>query len=142
LAQQEASRFQHDFVGTEHVLLGLLRLDGGPVARVAVKLRLVPETVRAEIEKIVSPGLADSAAPAPFTPRMRRALHLALSEAAALNAPKAGPEHMLLGLALEGDGVAARVLERLGIRAETIRQEILREMGPDGGDGPQPVPAV
>jgi len=126
-AGEEASRLGHDFIGTEHVLLGLLKLAKGAFEHLLQKLELDRETARLEIERSVSavPAYAGRAA-IPFTPRARKALQFAAREAKKLNQPCIGAEHIFLGLLLEGGGVAGQVLRRLGIRIEKSREEVLR----------------
>jgi Clp amino terminal domain, pathogenicity island component len=129
LAQKEPARFHHDFIGTEHVLLSLLKSDTGVVPNVMRKMAVDGETVRKEIEKIVGIGpVHEAAAAIPYTPRARNALHLAAKEARALNHAHIGNEHIFLGLLLESDGVAGLVLRNLGIHIDKTRQEILKEL--------------
>ena len=128
-ASQEASRLGHDFIGTEHVLLGVLRLAKGAFADALGKLHLDRETTRLEIERMVSPLPASSGRrTVPLTPRARKALQLAAREADALDHPCIGAEHIFLGLLLEGSGVAALVLRKLGVRAGKTRCEILSRL--------------
>jgi hypothetical protein len=129
LAREEPLRFHHDFIGTEHVLLGLLRADTGIVPRVMRKLAIDGEAVRNEIEKIVGTGpVHETAATIPYTPRATNALHLAAQEARALNHAHIGNEHILLGLLLENKGVAGLVLRNLGVQVDQTRREILKEL--------------
>ena len=130
MARAEAPLFHHDFIGTEHVLLGLLKSPDGKVGRVLHALGVNHEAVRHEIEKIVGTGPLHETQPViPFTPRARQALHLATNEAKAFNRECADPEHILLGLLLEGGGVAALVLKKLGVEPEMARQQVLKELG-------------
>lgn len=125
LARAEAPRLHHNFVGTEHLLLGLTELETGIVPEILRKLGLSREAVRREVDQFVSGFVARGAiGNIPFTPRVRKALQLAAQEAKALNRTDVGSEHILLGLLREGDGVAARVLKNLGVRMETIRKAI------------------
>jgi hypothetical protein len=134
LARKEADRFHHNFLGTEHVLLGLIRLGQGVAVNVLARMGIVLETVRAEVERQVAVGPAEpSVGHIPYTPRVKRVLALAAKEAKALNHHYVGTEHLLLGLLREGDGVAARILTSLGVDLEQTRQEILRELDPSGG---------
>ena len=127
LAQAQAPRLHHDFVGTEHVLLGLLTLENSVVLDVLRRFGLDREIVRMEIEKTVGIGSPHSLPAAiPYTPRARRAFRLAVKEAASLKHPSVGAEHILLGLLTEGSGVAAVVLKNLGVETESMRQEILK----------------
>ena len=129
LAPAEARRFHHDFIGTEHVLLGLIQSGSEIVSKVMQRLGLENEAIRGEIEQFVGRGAAQEAAVnIPFTPRARMALQLAAGEARALNLTCIRAEHIFLGLMLEGGGVAAQVLKRRGIHAAQAREEILRVM--------------
>jgi predicted dehydrogenase len=137
-AREEAERFNHNFVGTEHLLLGLIRLGQGVAVNVLLKLGLDLETVRREVENQVGAGLDSKViGNIPYTPRVKKVLALAAKEAKALNHTYVGTEHLLLGMLREGDGVAARVLRNLKVDAEKARQEILRELDPnfDPSDG-------
>jgi ATP-dependent Clp protease ATP-binding subunit ClpA len=132
LARQEADRFNHNFVGTEHLLLGLITLGQGTAVTVLGKMGLDLETVRMEVEKMVGTGPDQKMiGNIPYTPRVKKVLALAANEARAFNHTYVGTEHILLGLLLEGDGVAARVLKNLGMDTETTRLEILRELDPN-----------
>ena len=133
LARKEACRFHHNFVGTEHLLLGLIRLGQGTAVSVLGKLGLDLETVGLEVEKQVGRGVDHElfGALPPFTPRVKKVLALAAKEARALNHTYVGTEHILLGLLAEGDGVAARVLKNLGVDIEQTRQEVLKELDPN-----------
>jgi hypothetical protein len=132
LARKEAGRFNHNFVGTEHVLLGLIKLGQGVAVNVLQKMGLDLETVRMEVEKQVGTGPDQKLiGNIPYTPRVKKVLALASKEAKALNHTYVGTEHILLGLLREGDGVAARVLRNLDVNIEQIRQEILKELDPN-----------
>jgi len=132
LSREEASRFNHNFVGTEHVLLGLIALGQGTAVAVLRKMGLDLESVRLEVEKQVGTGPDQKVLGSiPYTPRVKRVLALAAKEAKALNHTHVGTEHILLGLLCEGDGVAARILRQLGVNTEKTRQEILRELDPN-----------
>jgi ATP-dependent Clp protease ATP-binding subunit ClpC len=132
LARKEADRFNHNFVGTEHLLLGLIKLGQGVAVNVLQKLGLDLETVRMEVEKQVGTGPDQKMiGNIPYTPRVKKVLQLAAKEAKALNHTYVGTEHILLGLLREGDGVAARVLKNLDIDIEQTRQEILKELDPN-----------
>jgi len=136
IAPEEARRFHHDFIGTEHILLGIIKSQPQAIASLMQKLGVTSDAVRLEIEKFVGTSPAHAvAAKIPFTPRARQALQLAINEAKALNQPVVRAEHLFLGLLREGGGVAALVLKNLGVRIETTREEILREMRPDPGAG-------
>ncbi|HWA28436.1 MAG TPA: ATP-dependent Clp protease ATP-binding subunit [Lacunisphaera sp.] len=142
LARKEADRFHHNYVGTEHLLLGLIKLGQGVAVSVLQKMGMDLETVRAEVEKQVGIG-QESKTPVgsiPYTPRVKKVLALAGKEAKALNHSYVGTEHILLGLLREGEGVAARVLKTLEVDIERTRNEILRELDPQfssgqGGEG-------
>ena len=124
LARKEADRFNHNFVGTEHLLLGLIKLGQGVAVNVLQKLGLDLETVRLEVEKQVGTGPDQKMmGNIPYTPRVKKVLALAQKEAKALNHTYVGTEHILLGLLREGDGVAARVLKNLDVDIEQTRQE-------------------
>src|SRR6202046_5381056 len=132
LARKEADRFNHNFVGTEHLLLGLIKLGQGVAVNVLQKLGLDLETVRMEVEKQVGTGPDQKMiGNIPYTPRVKKVLSLAAKEAKNLNHTYVGTEHILLGLLREGDGVAARVLKNLDIDIEQTRQEILKELDPN-----------
>jgi ATP-dependent Clp protease ATP-binding subunit ClpC len=132
LARKEADRFNHNFVGTEHLLLGLIKLSSGVAVNVLQKMGLDLETVRLEVEKQVGTGGDQKVAGnIPYTPRVKKVLSLAAKEAKALTHSYVGTEHILLGLLREGDGVAARVLKNLDIDIEQTRQEILKELDPN-----------
>jgi ATP-dependent Clp protease ATP-binding subunit ClpC len=137
LARKEADRFHHNYVGTEHLLLGLINLGQGVAVNVLQKMGLDLETVRSAVEKQVGKGTA--AKPTgniPYTPRVKKVLALAGKEAKALNHSYVGTEHILLGLLREGDGVAARVLKSLDVDIERCRDEILSELDPNfSGEG-------
>jgi ATP-dependent Clp protease ATP-binding subunit ClpC len=137
LARKEADRFNHNFVGTEHLLLGLIKLGQGVAVNVLQKLGLDLETVRLEVEKLVGTGPDQKLiGNIPYTPRVKKVLSLAAKEAKNLNHTYVGTEHILLGLLREGDGVAAKVLKSLDVDIELTRQEILKELDPNfsGGD--------
>ena len=132
LARKEADRFNHNYVGTEHLLLGLIKLGQGVAVNVLQKMSMDLETVRMEVEKQVGSGPeTQSQGNIPYTPRVKKVLALAGKEAKALNHSYVGTEHILLGLLREGDGVAARVLKNLDVDIERTRNEILRELDPN-----------
>ena len=131
LARKEADRFHHNYVGTEHILLGLIKLGQGVAVSVLQKMGLDLETVRGAVEKQVGSGPEGKASGSiPYTPRVKKVLALAGKEAKALNHSYVGTEHILLGLLREGEGVAARVLKSLDVDIERTRNEILRELDP------------
>src|SRR5215472_5137395 len=132
LARKEADRFNHNYVGTEHLLLGLIKLGQGVAVNVLQKMGLDLETVRMEVEKQVGSGPETKmVGNVPYTPRVKKVLALAGKEAKALNHSYVGTEHILLGLLREGEGVAARVLKSLEIDIERTRNEILKELDPN-----------
>src|SRR6267142_2596469 len=132
LARKEADRFNHNFLGTEHLLLGLIKLGQGVAVNVIQKMGLDLETVCMEVEKQVGTGPDQKMiGNIPYTPRVKKVLALAAKEAKALNHTYVGTEHILLGLLREGDGVAARVLKNLDVDIEQTRQEILKELDPN-----------
>jgi ATP-dependent Clp protease ATP-binding subunit ClpC len=132
LARKEADRFNHNYVGTEHLLLGLIKLGQGVAVNVLQKMGLDLETVRSEVEKQVGSGPETKmVGNIPYTPRVKKVLALAGKEAKSLNHSYVGTEHILLGLLREGEGVAARVLKNLEVDIERTRNEILRELDPN-----------
>ena len=132
LARKEADRFNHNYVGTEHLLLGLIKLGQGVAVNVLQKMGLDLETVRMEVEKQVGSGPETKmVGNVPYTPRVKKVLALAGKEAKALNHSYVGTEHILLGLLREGEGVAARVLKTLELDIERTRNEILKELDPN-----------
>ena len=136
LARKEADRFNHNYVGTEHLLLGLIKLGQGVAVNVLQKMGLDLETVRMEVEKQVGSGPETKmVGNIPYTPRVKKVLALAGKEAKALNHSYVGTEHILLGLLREGDGVAARVLKSLEVDIERTRNEILKELDPNFSPG-------
>lgn len=132
LARKEADRFNHNYVGTEHVLLGLIKLGQGVAVSVLERMGLDLESVRMEVEKQVGTGPEQSASGnIPYTPRVKKVLAFANKEAKSLNHSYVGTEHILLGLLREGEGVAARVLNSLDIDIQRTRNEILSEIDPN-----------
>jgi ATP-dependent Clp protease ATP-binding subunit ClpC len=132
LARKEADRFNHNYVGTEHLLLGLIKLGQGVAVNVLQKMGLDLETVRMEVEKQVGSGPETKmVGNIPYTPRVKKVLALAGKEAKALNHSYVGTEHILLGLLKEGEGVAARVLRSLEVDIERTKTEIQKELDPN-----------
>ncbi|MDX2079304.1 MAG: ATP-dependent Clp protease ATP-binding subunit [Terrimicrobiaceae bacterium] len=132
LARKEADRFNHNYVGTEHLLLGLIKLGQGVAVNVLQKMGLDLETVRMEVEKQVGSGPETKmVGNIPYTPRVKKVLALAGKEAKSLQHSYVGTEHILLGLLREGEGVAARVLKNLEVDIERTRNEILKELDPN-----------
>ena len=132
LAREEAQRLNHNFIGTEHLLLGLVKLGKGVAEKVLMSMGITPEEVGREVEKWVGKGPDEKVSGTiPYTPRVKLALALAAKEAKKLNHTYVGTEHILLGLIREGDGVAGRVLKDLNVDVEGTRQRILRELDPN-----------
>nr|MBA3637360.1 AAA family ATPase [Rubrobacteraceae bacterium] len=129
LAQDEARHFNHNYIGTEHLLLGLLREDEGVAAQALYSLNVVLDEVREQVESIVGYGEEGTGAQAPFTPRSKKVLELALREALQLGHNYIGTEHILLGLVRESEGVAARVLSNLDVDPDKVRREVVRRLG-------------
>jgi len=130
LAKEEARRFNHDYIGTEHILLGLIREGEGVAAAVLQKLEVSLENIRLEIEKLVQPGPATQIiGDIPFTPRAKKALELAAEEARSLGHNYIGTEHLLLGLIREGEGIASQVLLNLGMDLNSVRNEVMSLLG-------------
>jgi ATP-dependent Clp protease ATP-binding subunit ClpC len=142
LAKEEARRFNHDYIGTEHILLGLVREGEGVAAAVLQKMGVSLENIRLEIEKLVQPGpTTQIIGDIPFTPRSKKALELAAEEARALGHNYIGTEHLLLGLIREGEGIASQVLLNLGMDLNTVRNEVMELLGsalPGLNQGQQP----
>lgn len=140
LARKEAAGFHHNYVGTEHLLLGLIKLGQGVAVNVLQKMGLDLETVRRAVENQVGSGMEGqvNAINIPFTPRVKKVLNLAAKEAKALNHSYIGTEHILLGLLREGEGVAARVLQSLDIDIGRCRNEILADLDPNFMAGQEP----
>ncbi len=126
LAQEEARMLHHNYIGTEHLLLGLLREADGVAARVLGTLEVTLDEVRGEVTRIVGEGEHESQGQIPFTPRAKKVLELALREALSLGHNYIGTEHILLGLMRESEGVAARILNDLDVDADRARQEVMR----------------
>jgi ATP-dependent Clp protease ATP-binding subunit ClpC len=132
LARKEAVRFNHNFVGTEHVLLGLLELGSGVAVNVLQNQGLHTDVVRKEIEKQIGAGPEQHIiGHIPFTPRVMKVIELAAKEAKALSHTYIGTEHILLGLLRENEGAASRVLTILGLNSAKTRIEVLKELDPN-----------
>src|SRR4026209_2226980 len=139
LAQEEARTLKHNYIGTKHILLGLLREEEGLAARVLESLDITVERVRAQVVRIVGSGEEVTSGQIPFTPRAKQVLELALREALSLGHNYIGTEHILLGLVRENEGVAARILLDFDADAEKIRNEIIRMLsGPGRRQSGQP----
>jgi Clp amino terminal domain, pathogenicity island component len=139
LAQEEARLLNHDYIGTEHILLGLIHEGEGVAARALTALGISLEAVRAQVEEIIGQGERPPGGHIPFTPRAKKVLELSLREALALGHNYIGTEHILLGLIREGQGVAAQVLVKLGADHDRVRQQVIQLLaGYVGGDLPEP----
>jgi len=133
LAMQEAQRFNHEYIGTEHVLLGLVKEGSGVGANVLRNMDVDLEKVRLEVEKIVQKGPdMVSMGKLPQTPRAKKVVEYAIEEARSLGHNYVGTEHILLGLLREQEGVAARVLMNLGLKLDDVREEVLNLLGAEG----------
>ena len=148
-AQEEARLLNHDYIGTEHILLGLLAERAGVAARALDSLNVTLEAAREQVREIVGQGSQEQGQRGhiPFTPRAKKVLELSLRESLSLRSEIIGTEHLLLGLIAEGDGVGSQILERLGAPAETVRERVVElartepdpETEPAGGSaGPAP----
>lgn len=133
-AHQEAERFNHNYIGTEHILLGLVKEGSGVAANVLENLDIDLEKVRLEVEKLVKPAPDFvTMEQFPVTPRAKKVLEFAIDEAQALDHNHVGTEHLLLGLLREQQGLAAQVLMNLGLKLEDIRNEVIKY--PEGCEG-------
>ncbi len=145
LANQEAQRFNHEYIGTEHILLGLIKEGSGVAANVLRNLEIDLKKVRIEVEKHVQSGPNTmSMGKLPYTPKAKKVIELAFEEARSLGHNYVGTEHLLLGLLREQEGVAARVLMNLGVKLEDVREEVLNLLGAaqEGGETPQSTAAA
>ncbi|MCD6022643.1 MAG: Clp protease N-terminal domain-containing protein, partial [Actinomycetota bacterium] len=122
LAQEEARMLNHNYIGTEHILLGLIHEGEGVAAKALESLNISLEAVRQQVEEIIGQGQAAPTGHIPFTPRAKKVLELSLREALQLGHNYIGTEHILLGLIREGEGVAAQVLQKLGADLNRVRQ--------------------
>jgi ATP-dependent Clp protease ATP-binding subunit ClpC len=129
LAQDEARAFKHNYIGTEHLLLGLIREEEGIAARVIESFGLSLEEARSRVARIIGPGEVVTTGQMPFTPRAKKVLELSLREGMSLGHNFIGTEHVLLGLAREGHGVANQILLEFEADSERIRGEVLRTLG-------------
>ncbi len=135
LAQEEARRLNHDYIGTEHVLLGLIHEGEGVAAKALESLDVSLEAVRSEVEAIIGRGPDIPTGHIPFTPRAKKVLELSLREALQLGHNYIGTEHIVLGLIREGEGVGAQVLTKLGATLGKVREEVIGLLS-----GPEPIP--
>jgi ATP-dependent Clp protease ATP-binding subunit ClpC len=135
LARQEAQRFNHEYLGTEHILLGLVQEGSGVAANVLKNMGIDLSKIRTEVEKIVKTGPSMvTMGQLPFTPRAKKVLELSMEEAGNLGHNYIGTEHLLLGLIKENEGIAAQVLMNLGVKLEDVREEVLDFLGADTAD--------
>jgi ATP-dependent Clp protease ATP-binding subunit ClpA len=125
LAQEEARLLEHNYIGTEHLLLGLIREGEGVAARALDALDVELDQARGDVLEIIGRGEVTPAGHIPFTPRSKKVLELSLKEATSLRVKYIGTEHILLGLLREGEGVAAQILHRRGVTLEVVRQEVI-----------------
>jgi ATP-dependent Clp protease ATP-binding subunit ClpA len=129
LAQEEARLLNHNYIGTEHILLGLLAERESVAARALSSLDISLGAAREQVREIIGEGQQSPSGHVPFTPRAKKVLELSLREALSLHSDTIGTEHLLLGLITEGEGVGAQILERLGAPAETVRETVLEVAG-------------
>ncbi len=129
VAQEEARLLHHDYIGTEHLLLGLIHEGEGVAAKALESLGISLEDVRRDVEEIVPPGEHERSGHIPFTPRAKKVLELSLRESQQLGHNYIGTEHILLGLIREGEGVAAQVLVKLGADLNRVREQVLQLLG-------------
>jgi ATP-dependent Clp protease ATP-binding subunit ClpC len=125
LAQEESRLLGHDYIGTEHLLLGLLAERAGVAARALQSLDITLDAAREQVKEIIGPGAQEPRGHIPFTPRAKKILELSLREALKLGSEVIGTEHLLLGLVDEGAGVGAQILDRLGAPAPAVREAVL-----------------
>jgi ATP-dependent Clp protease ATP-binding subunit ClpC len=135
LAQEEARMLKHGYIGTEHILLGLIHEGEGVAARALESLGISLDAVRQQVEEIIGQGQHTPSGHIPFTPRAKEVLELSLTEAVQLGHDYIGTEHILLGLIREGGGVAAEVLVKLGANLNRVRQQVIQLIS---GRQPQP----
>ena len=149
LAQEEARLLNHNYIGTEHILLGLIHEGEGVAAKALESLGISLEAVRAQVEEIIGHGGSAPSGHIPFTPRAKKVLELSLREALQLGHNYIGTEHILLGLIREGEGVAAQVLVKLGADLSRVRQQVIqllsgyaggKEGAPQGGGSGESAP--
>ncbi len=140
-AQEESRLLNHGYIGTEHLLLGILREDDGVAAEALASLEVSLDAAREQVAEIVGRGQRAPSGHIPFTPRAKKVLELSLREALRLEQHYIGPEHILLGLVTEGHGVAVEVLRVVGASPEQIRARVL-ELAPAGGEEPDDPPEI
>ncbi|HRW39114.1 MAG TPA: Clp protease N-terminal domain-containing protein, partial [Aquihabitans sp.] len=137
LAQEEARLLNHNYIGTEHILLGLIHEGEGVAAKALESLGISLEAVRSQVEEIIGQGGSSPSGHIPFTPRAKKVLELSLREALQLGHNYIGTEHILLGLIREGEGVAAQVLVKLGADLSRVRQQVIQLLSGYSGSGAQ-----
>jgi len=143
LARQEAQRFNHEYLGTEHILLGLVQEGSGVAANVLKQMHIDLDKIRVEVEKIVKTGPSMvTMGQLPFTPKAKKVLELSLEEASNLGHNYIGTEHILLGLIKENEGIAAQVLMNLGVKLEDVREEVLDFLGAEAADDDDDEPGM
>jgi len=142
LAQEESRLLSHNYIGTEHLLLGLLAEREGIAARALESLNVTLEAAREQVEEIIGPGQQQPHGHIPFTPRAKKILELSLREALNMSSEVIDTQHLLLGLVDEGDGVGAQILQRLGATAQPVREAVIRlvnaEPQAEAAEGPEP----
>src|SRR5579871_548223 len=141
LAQEEARMLNHNYIGTEHILLGLIHEREGVAAKALESLGISLEAVRQQVQEIIGEGQQAPSGHIPFTPRAKKVLEYSLREALQLSHNYIGPEHILLGLIREGDGVAAKVLVKLGADLNRVRQRVIEPLLTPQVIAPQSEPA-
>jgi ATP-dependent Clp protease ATP-binding subunit ClpA len=139
LAQEESRLLNHNYIGTEHLLLGLVHEGEGVAAAALAQLGVSLEAVRTQVEEIIGHGDSSPSGHIPFTPRAKKVLELALREALGLGHDFIGTEHILLGLVREGEGVAAQVLVKMGASLARVRSQVLEVLGQPPGERPSEV---
>jgi ATP-dependent Clp protease ATP-binding subunit ClpC len=146
LAQEESRLLSHNYIGTEHLLLGLLAEPEGVAARALESLNVTLDAAREQVEEIIGPGQQLSHGHIPFTPRAKKILELSLREALHMGSEVIDTEHLLLGLIDEGDGVGAQILQRFGVTAQSVREAVTRlvnaEPRAEASDAPGPGPGA
>ena len=142
LAQEEARQLNHNYIGTEHILLGLIHEGEGVAPQALSELGISLQSVRLQVEQIIGQGAAAPPGHIPFTPRAKKVLELSLREALQLGHNYIGTEHILLGLVREGEGVAAQVLQKLGAGLHRVREEVIRVLSKYSGESQPDVDAA
>jgi len=138
LAQEEARLLSHNYIGTEHLLLGLLADQEGDAARTLESLNITLDAARDQVRQIIGEGQQTPSGHIPFTPRAKKVLELSLREALTLRSQSIGSVHLLLGLAAEGEGVGAQIIERLGVPLTTVRERAAELAGNEPDPAPTP----